>query len=177
MDGRELGREIVRLLPRLRRFAMALTRSRPEADDLVQSAVERAIARADQIRQEDRIDRWMFKILRTGWLNARRAEAVRRTETLEGREDAWVLDGARAMEASVDLQRVGAAFAQLPDDQRAALVLVCLEGCSSAEAAGLLGIPLGTLTSRLARARAALADAMSGGGAASLSILQRRRPQ
>ena len=62
----------------------------------------------------------MFRILRTSWLNMRRAAAVRRTEALDGHEDAWTIDGARAMDASLDLQRVRAAFDRLPDDQRAA---------------------------------------------------------
>jgi RNA polymerase sigma-70 factor (ECF subfamily) len=175
MDGRQMGREIVGLLPRLRRFALALTRSSPEADDLVQSAVERAISRAGQIREEDRLDRWMFSILRTSWLNARRAAALRTTEALEGHEDAWVVDGARAMEASLDLGRVRAAFDRLPEDQRAALVLVCLEGCSYAEASQILDIPVGTLTSRLARGRAALADVLTPGPPSTLAIFQRRR--
>ncbi len=153
---------------------MALTRSGPDADDLVQAAVERALARTGQIDAVDRLDRWMFRIIRTVWLNMCRASAVRRAESLDGHEEDLVMDGSRAVEASLDLQRVQAAFERLGEEQRAPLLLVCIEGYSYAEAAELIGIPLGTLTSRLVRGRAALAAALAEPVPGNVTILQRK---
>lgn len=161
MDAREMGQEIVGLLPRLRRFAMSLTRSVPDAEDLVQAAIERALSRTDQFGPEGRLDLWLFRILRTVWLNMNRSTKLRRTEQIEEHENEAVVDGIRNAEAGLELQSVRAAFLNLPVEQREPLLLVCVEGLSYAEAAVLLGIPLGTLTSRLVRGRAALSAALA----------------
>jgi len=165
---RQVREEMVALLPRLRRFARGLTGVADQADDLVQAACERALTRIDQWQPGTRLDSWMFRIVQTIWLDDRRAVKVR---TGEGRidpemaEDELAFDGGRGLEAHMTYEAVRAAMATLPEDQRAVLVLVCVEGQSYKEAAAALDIPIGTVMSRLARARAALAKRMGESGA------------
>jgi RNA polymerase sigma-70 factor (ECF subfamily) len=152
----DVRNEIVCLLPRLRRFALVLTRSPDLADELVQAGVVRALGRLDQRSRDTPLDRWLFCILKTVWLNTQRSSTIRRADPLEEHSDVLVSDGVRDMEAKVTLSEVRAAFARLTCDQQQALLLVCVEGYSYADAAELLGIPIGTLMSRLSRARDAL---------------------
>jgi len=147
-----LSREIVALLPRLRRFGRSLTRHREDADDLVQVAVERALQRAHQFESGTRLDSWLFRIMQNAWIDEVRARA-RRDET--PLDDAHLL-GVPAPDAPAEAIAVRRAVARLGDDHRAAVALVMIEGLSYQEAADVLAIPIGTLTSRLARAREAL---------------------
>ena len=151
-------REIVELLPRLRRLARALTRSPADADDLVQLSVERALGRRDQWRPGTRLDSWMFRIMKNAWIDETRARS-RRSAVLAPEEagDRVGEDGAAAMQARLEARAVEAAMARLPEDQRLAVALVLVEGLSYGEAAEVLEIPPGTLTSRLVRGRMALA--------------------
>lgn len=149
--------ELVGLLPRLRRFALVLARTPDAADDLVQSAVERALSREDQWRKDSRLDRWMFQIMRSVWLNSRRAATLRQTEPIDEHVENIVgLDGVRAAIAKLTMAEVRRNFARLLHDQQQALLLVCVEGYTYAEAADLLGVPLGTVVSRLTRGRMTL---------------------
>ncbi len=165
---RQIREEMVALLPRLRRFARGLAGAADQADDLVQAACERALTRIDQYQPGTRLDSWMFRIVQTIWLDDRRANKVR---TGEGRidadmvEDELAFDGGRGIEAHMTYEAVRAAMAKLPDDQRAVLTLVCVEGQSYKEAASALDIPIGTVMSRLARARTALARMLGETGA------------
>jgi RNA polymerase sigma-70 factor (ECF subfamily) len=152
----DVRNEIVCLLPRLRRFALVLTRSPDLADELVQAGVVRALGRLDQRSADTPLDRWLFCILKTVWLNTQRSSTVRRADPLEEHSDALASDGVRDIEARIALSEVRAAIARLTCDQRQVLLLVCVEGYSYADAAEFLGIPLGTLMSRMSRARAAL---------------------
>ena len=154
----DLGRQLVALLPRLRRFAMMLTRSADTADELVQVSVARALERSDQWQPGSRLDHWLFQILRSVWINHGKAARVRRTESLDGHEDLRATDGAAAMEAKLTLDEVRAAFGRLPPDRQRALFLVTIEGYSYKEAAEILDVPIGTVISRIARGRAALAE-------------------
>jgi RNA polymerase sigma-70 factor (ECF subfamily) len=151
--------ELVALIPRLRRFAWSLTGSRDEGDDLVQAGLAKALGALDQYEPGTRLDSWMFRILRTGWIDRSRFRARRPTdsdpETLSAISDDGL--GARAAEARLTLERVRAAMATLPDDQREALSLVAVEGLSYREAAEVIGCPVGTVMSRIGRARARLA--------------------
>jgi RNA polymerase sigma-70 factor (ECF subfamily) len=160
MSQSEARRRLLPLLPRLRRFALVLTHSPDAADDLLQSALERALARLDQWQPDSHLDRWMFAIIRSVWLNSQRAAAIRRTEPLEEHEDLVAGDGERLVEASITLAEVRAAFALLSPEQREALLLVGVEGYTYAEAAAFLGLPIGTVISRLTRGRLALATAL-----------------
>lgn len=149
--------ELVALLPRMYRFARSLTRSADRADDLVQSAFERALTRLGQFEAGTRLDRWVFQIIRSVWLNSLRSEKLRRVEPIDDHLDAHVVDGARVAESRLDLADAQRGFDRLPPEQQQALFLVCVEGYTYADAAELLGIPMGTVISRLARARVALA--------------------
>jgi RNA polymerase sigma-70 factor (ECF subfamily) len=160
MSHSEVRRRLLALLPRLRRFALVLTRSGDAADDLLQSALERALSRLDQWQPDSHLDRWMFAIIRSVWLNGQRAAAIRRADALEDHEQALSADGEATALAAVGLAEVREAFAQLSPEQRQALLLVGVEGYTYAEAAEFLGLPIGTVISRLTRGRLALAAAL-----------------
>jgi RNA polymerase sigma-70 factor, ECF subfamily len=146
--------QLAELLPRLRRFARVITRNVADADDLVQVAVEKALARAAQWRPGSRLDNWMFGIMKNAWIDEIRSR--RRRERVHAPEEAGATVG-DASAASRDIAlSVQAAMARLPEEQRMAIALVLVEGLSYKDAAESLGIPMGTLTSRLARGREAL---------------------
>ena len=155
MSG-HISEQMVALLPRLRRFARVQTNSMEEADDLVQSTVERALDRSDQWRPGTRLDSWMFCIMK----NIRLTQLRKRTEFARGSQGdddiRFSVDGVRYVEARLTLDAVRQAFAQLPEAQREVLYLVCVEGLPYKETADVLNIPIGTVMSRLARARMAL---------------------
>jgi RNA polymerase sigma-70 factor (ECF subfamily) len=160
-DGlEEIGERIVGLLPRLRRFARSLSRNQHDADDLVQSAVERAWKNSDQLRPGANLASWMFGIMRNAWVDNLRARGRRGEVALP--EDSGSHPAAPAADMDPALWSVSEAMSKLPEDQRLAVALVLVEGMSYKEAAAVLEIPIGTLTSRLARGRAALAAALSG---------------
>jgi RNA polymerase sigma-70 factor (ECF subfamily) len=149
---------MIGLLPRLRRFALVLTRSAADADDLVQATCERAIARLDGWADGTALDRWLFKIAHNLHLNQRRDAANRLRLLEEHGLDLALPDGADDAETWTTLQEVRRAVLELPEEQRGALVLVAVDGLSYREAAEVLNVPVGTVTSRLARAREALRD-------------------
>ena len=146
--------QIAALLPRLRRFARNLTRNPHDADDLVQIAVERALTKLDQWRPDARLDGWMFKIVRNAWIDEVRSRG--RRGRLFADAEAGEHVGDSPIDRESELLSVQSAMARLPEDQRAAISLVLIEGLPYKEAAEVLGIPMGTLTSRLARGREAL---------------------
>lgn len=152
-------RDLVDALPRLRRFALSLCRKGDLADDLVQTTVERAVAGRDHFDPATRLDPWLFRILRNAWIDQTRRAVTRGTEIdVADAPGAATVDGPRVTEAALMLQKTEAAMATLPAEQREVIVLVCFEEMSYAEAAEILGIPRGTVMSRLARGRAALAQ-------------------
>lgn len=148
--------QIASLLPRLRRFGRTLARTREDADDLVQVAIEKALARADQWEPGTRLDSWMFRIMQNAWIDEVRARN-RRGETFVPEDEAQ-LPQAATTDSQIDAIAVRKAVAQLSEDQRAVVGLVLVEGFSYEEAAGVLDVPVGTVTSRLARARERLQD-------------------
>jgi RNA polymerase sigma-70 factor (ECF subfamily) len=148
--------QLVAMLPRLRRFARGLTGSAVEADDLVQAACERALFRAHQFQTGKRFDSWMFRIVQTVWIDHLRARETRRTESEDEALNAGTDEPKRRVEARLALREVQAAIAALPAEQRIALLLVTVEGLSYREAAEIAEVPIGTIMSRLARARIAL---------------------
>jgi len=145
---------IIELLPRLRRFARNLTRNPHDADDVVQIAIERALTRLDQWHRDARLDSWLFRIVRNAWIDEIRSRA--RRDALFAPEEAGEAIGVAAMDREVDRLSVEAAMARLPEQQRLAVSLVLVEGLPYKEAALVLDVPIGTLTSRLARGREAL---------------------
>jgi RNA polymerase sigma-70 factor (ECF subfamily) len=155
----EFERDLVASLPKLRRFALSLCRRGDVADDLVQTTVERAVQSRDRYDSATRLDPWLFRILRNAWIDMSRRRLTRGTEIdVADAPDAAVVDGDRVTEAILMLRKTEAALATLPEEQREVILLVCFEELSYAEAADVLGIPKGTVMSRLARGRAALAE-------------------
>jgi RNA polymerase sigma-70 factor (ECF subfamily) len=131
-----------------------LTGNPHDADDVVQIAVERALTRSDQWRSDARLDSWMFKILRNAWIDELRSRTRRSKVFLA--EEAGDQVGIDSMAREAELLSVHSAMARLPDEQREAVSLVLVEGLPYKEAANVLDVPIGTLTSRLARGREAL---------------------
>lgn len=154
---------LVATLPRLRRFARGLTGSASEADDLVQAACERALARQHQFQEGTRFDSWMFRIVQTIWIDQLRARDVRKEDADIAEERLGTDEPMRRVEARLALGEVRRAVDRLPAEQRATLMLVTIEGLSYKEAADVAGVPIGTIMSRLARARIALQQQLAGG--------------
>lgn len=144
---------LLALLPRLRRLARALAGQPADADDLVQVVLERALARAAQWRPEAALDTWVFAIARNAWRDELRTRGRARHLFEDEEAGAMTPDGASGPVQKLEL---AAALAALPPDHREVVALVLVEGLSYAEAAQVLAVPVGTVTSRLARARAAL---------------------
>ena len=149
-----LSDEIVGLLPRLRRFARTLARDPHDADDLVQIAVERALARSGQLRPDSRLASWLFGILRHAWIDEARARGRRNRVFASEELGENVGDGSSG--SAADMLAIEEAMSRLPEEQRTAVALVLIEGLSYKEAADVMNVPIGTLTSRLARGREAL---------------------
>ena len=157
----EFRRQLAALLPRLMRFAMALTRSRHEAEDLAQASCERALARVGQWQPDTRLDSWMFRIMQTIWLNELRARSVReRYRTTLALGDELSAPAEPEAQARLMLSQVSEKVLELPPEQRVVLILVCVEGLTYREAADAIGVPIGTVMSRLARARLGLMKAL-----------------
>ena len=140
-------------------MAWAIARDRADSDDLLQRTVERALAQAHAWEPGSRLDLWMLRIMKNLWIDEIRSRARWGKVIVAAPEDHDPGDGgsgATQLLDGVELARLRALVEQLPDEQRLAVKLVLIGGCSYAEAAGILEIPEGTLTSRLARGRAAL---------------------
>ncbi|SMO90262.1 sigma-70 family RNA polymerase sigma factor [Paracoccus laeviglucosivorans] len=148
-------REILDLLPRLRRYALVLARNEPDADDLLQEAFLRAHEHRATLDPSRPVRGWLMSILHNAFIDGKRSQRARarREADFAGFIDTQV---PASQEMAVRLEQVRAAFFLLPTEQREALHLIAVEEMSYAEAAALLHIPQGTLMSRLARARAAL---------------------
>jgi len=144
--------ELVAVLPRLTSFACRLTGSRDDGADLVQSACQRALEASHQWRPDARLDSWMYRIIQNLWIDRLRRQKVRCLA--EPEEPDWrVLDGRSAADSWLMLQKVRGAVDELPREQRDVLELIAVQGCSYKEAARQLELPIGTVMSRLARAR------------------------
>jgi RNA polymerase sigma-70 factor (ECF subfamily) len=160
-DRRDFESHMVSLLPRLRRFAIGLAGSAEEGEDLLQSACLKALEKWRQWQPGTRLDSWVYRIIHTTWLDRRKSATQRlvdfdsdaatrasdrlATETVENE-----------VERRGDLQRAQRAIGELTVDQRSVLLLVVGQGLSYQQAADALQIPVGTVMSRLARARWAL---------------------
>lgn len=165
MPAEQLFRaELVSLLPTLRRFGRAITRHREDADDLVQTALERALTRREQWEPGTRLVSWMFKIMNNAWIDEVRWRT--RRDQVFAPEEAGEHVGIAPIERHIEALAVRKAMKQLNDEQRIAVGLVLVEGLSYKEAAEVLDIPIGTLTSRLARAREHLQAILSDSGSA-----------
>ncbi len=151
-----LKQELTRIAPMLRRFAYSLTGSAADADDLLQNTLERLLSR--EIPEDVELVKWAFRVCRNLWIDEYRARKVRQKNvySLDDTEEPAV-DGEQAIHDQITLAQVDAAMDKLPDEQRSIMALVAVQGMSYKEVAETLGIPAGTVMSRLARARVALA--------------------
>lgn len=144
-------------IPALRRFAYSLTGNPDDADDLVQSTCERILAKG--IPEGVETLKWAFKVCRNLWIDEFRSQKVRQASSVQAElADEQIFDGQTQIYADITLDEVNRAMNSLNDDQRAILAQVAIQGLSYAEIAESLGVPVGTVMSRLARARAKLAD-------------------
>ena len=152
---------VLREVPRLRRYAVALLADRARADDLVQDTLERALGRLHLWQSGTDMRRWLFTIMHNLHVNAVRRSIRRGSETtLEDAEDRLVQGPSQTDSVAVrDLDR---ALQSLPTEQAEVLILVALEGMAYREVAQVLDIPLGTVMSRLSRARQALRRYLDG---------------
>ena len=158
-EEQQFRAELVSLLPRLRRFGRAITRHREDADDLVQIAIERALVRREQWEPGTRMLSWMFKIMNNAWIDEVRART--RRDQIFAPEEAGEHIGVSPMDDHLNALAVRNAVARLNDEQRIAVGLVLVEGLPYKEAAEVLGVPIGTVTSRIARAREQLQALLS----------------
>jgi RNA polymerase sigma factor (sigma-70 family) len=154
--------EIVSILPRLRRFARSLTRDPDKADDIVQAACERALLRLDQVREGTRLDSWLYRIIYTRWIDKLRRRKTRSANLVvlsnETSQDAADSETGDCLAAALDIK---AALEALPAENRAAITLVSVEGYSYEETSSILDLPIGTVASRVARARSMLASLLA----------------
>ena len=149
--------ELTTLIPAIRRFAFALTGARDDADDLLQNTLVRVLDR--DLPDDVDLLKWCFRICRNLWIDEYRARKVRRQAANDPEiRSEQIVDGAGAMVDHVRLHEVNQAMDMLPREQRAIISLVALEGMSYKDVASTLDIPLGTVMSRLARARATLSQ-------------------
>ena len=172
MSDRAMIEDLPLQVAGLRRYALALTGSRFEAEDLVQDTLARAVAAAASFRKGGNLRGWLFTIMHNAFISSVRA---RRAADRELDEDLPELSQAPTQLERLEVRDVLAALARLPEAQRAALVLIALEDFSYREAARVLGVPLGTLMSRLARGREALRRATSEDAPPQLHIVGDRR--
>ena len=149
--------QLASLLPRLRRFAHTLSRDATDADDLTQATIERALRAKDQWQPGTRLDSWAYRIMRNLWVDTARGRTRRAARAVPEEEGLSVGEDPRpGIEAAVDLHRVMAAMERLPDEQREVVALILVEGFGYREVSEMLGVPMGTVSSRLVRGRTAL---------------------
>jgi RNA polymerase sigma-70 factor (ECF subfamily) len=158
----DLRQALTAVLPRLYRFGLALTGSAADTDDLVQSTCERVLRRSDQLREITRLDAWLYGIMRNIWIDEIRYRKVRRHDHIDAAADVIGDDGQATADGRINLAAVRQTMNQLPAEQRTVLMLVCVDGLSYKEAAEVLGIPVGTIMSRLSRARQDLHGRLTG---------------
>lgn len=152
---------VVEYVPALRRYARALVQDPEGADDLVHDAVLKAIEKNHLWKRGTNLKAWLFTILHNHFINQYRRHAVRPPQLpLEDHEHYLANDGNQS--GHVELQQLKTALHRLPDDQRAVVMLVSIQGLSYEEAAEIAGVPLGTIRSRLSRARQTLKRALEG---------------
>ncbi len=157
----DLRNTLVTLLPRMRRFGLALTGSAADADDLVQLTCERVILRSAQLREHARLDAWLYGIMRNLWIDELRYRKRRQHDDLDTATGVIGDDGQAVVDGRITLAAVRLAMQDMPADQRILLMLVCVDGLTYREASETLGIPLGTVMSRLSRARQDLHQRMN----------------
>ncbi|MEX2469401.1 MAG: RNA polymerase sigma factor [Pseudohongiellaceae bacterium] len=152
-----MNQQLLELLPVLRRFSWSLTNSAHDADDLLQATVERLLSKG--VPDDVGMEKWAFTVCRNLWIDDYRSRKVRKNAEWDPMlTDRLTTDGERDMHAQLDLARVNKAIEELPKDQHLVLSMVTVQGLSYQGVAETLEIPIGTVMSRLARARVRLAE-------------------
>lgn len=152
--------QLLQTLPAIRRYCLSLTGHPSNADDLLQATVERALSRWQQYQPDTHFDRWLYRLCRNLWIDSMRREKYTDTLTDEHEQLLSGYDTAARHEASATLQRVQERMQQLNESLRTVLYLVAVEGRSYQEAADIMDVPVGTIMSRLSRARQQLSQAL-----------------
>jgi len=158
----DLSEQLVELIPRMRRFASGLCGSTDQGDELVQTACERLLRSQDRLRADTRLDSWLYQVIRNLHIDGIRAQSVRErsAQALKCSAELHVATGS-SVENHMMLHELEDALGELSEEHRAVLLLICVEGLSYKEAAVVLEIPIGTVTSRLIRARKSLISNMT----------------
>lgn len=159
MTLEEFSAQVVQHIPRLRRYARALTGERVAADDLVQDTLERAWSKLHLWRLGSDMRAWLFTIMHNVFINQVRGRSAEQTVSMD--DEMTEFPDRAGQSDALEIRDLDAALRRLPDEQREVLLLVGLEQLSYAEAAKALGIPIGTVMSRLSRARARLRHLMT----------------
>jgi RNA polymerase sigma-70 factor (ECF subfamily) len=149
-----MKKELTDLMPMIRRFAYSLTGSVHDADDLLQNTIERVLSRG--VPDDVELAKWAFRVCRNIWIDEYRARKIRHNAAQSPELEEPTVDGENVVHQQITLSEVSSAMDKLPDDQRSILALIAVQGMSYKEVAETLSIPMGTVMSRLARARVAL---------------------
>jgi RNA polymerase sigma-70 factor (ECF subfamily) len=157
----ELFQRIEQEIPRLRRYARALTRDQSSADDLVQDCLTRALGKSHLWREGTDLRAWLFTILHNQHVNRVR-RSVREGVAVSASDADPGLIAVASQFSRIELRDLERALAQLPEEQRQVVLLVGLEGLRYETVAEIMGVPVGTVRSRLSRGREALRQLMSG---------------
>ena len=168
----DIKADITSHIASLRRYARALMRDRSDAEDLMQEALARALSRTHQFKPGTNLRAWLFTILHNIHINNVRAKVVRPNEVPVEDHEHRLSTPAR-QEGRIELRDMARAIETLPVEQRQVLLLVALEGMKYDEVAKLTGVPIGTVMSRLSRAREAVRNRLSDGPAESGPTLRR----
>jgi RNA polymerase sigma-70 factor (ECF subfamily) len=159
MNGADLPSLLPNMLPRLWAFALRISGDRHDAEDLVQRACLRALERAHQLQPDSAPLSWMFSIIHSTWINELHSRSVRKRSSMEWEDDFLenLTDPVnKGPETQLMLRQIISAVERLPEAQRVVMLLVAMEGLSYQEAADVLEVPIGTVMSRLSRARQAV---------------------
>lgn len=157
--------QILKILPGLRRFTFALTGAKHDADDLLQATVEKLLVSASAPMDDLELQKWAFRVCRNQWIDEVRKQRVRLAGDLSDTElPIDPLENDRRLMSRITLDEVNAAMSQLPEKQRITLAMVALGGLSYAEISEALDVPIGTVMSRISRARTELASRFNDDG-------------
>nr|WP_228640183.1 RNA polymerase sigma factor [Kangiella geojedonensis] len=151
-----MNKELQELIPAIRRFAFSLTGSDHDADDLMQNTLERILDKG--VPDDVHLTKWAFRVCRNLWIDEYRSRKVRQDATQKPELQESAVDGDKIITNQITIAQVQRAMNQMPEELRSILSLVVVEGLSYKEVASTLDIPIGTVMSRISRARVAMVN-------------------